>query len=32
MWRVGDLLAVSPRDRIALRRQIVGADPDKGGT
>ena len=32
VWRVADLLAVSPRERIALRRQIVGADPDKGGT
>jgi uncharacterized tellurite resistance protein B-like protein len=32
MWRVADLLAVSPRDRIALRAQVVGADPKKGGT
>lgn len=32
MWRVGDLLAVSPRDRIALRQQVVGAEPNKGGT
>src|SRR5215471_10274889 len=30
MWRVADLLAVSPRDRIALRQQVVGAEPDKG--
>jgi len=32
MWRVADLLAVSPRDRIALRRQVVGADPNKERT
>jgi len=32
MWRVADLLAVSPRERIALRQQVMGADPDKGGT
>jgi uncharacterized tellurite resistance protein B-like protein len=32
MWRVADLLAVSPRDRIALRRQVVGTEPNKGGT
>src|SRR5215470_8859214 len=36
MWRVADLLAVSPRDRIALRQrvvgQMVGNMPDKGGT
>ncbi|HLK83996.1 MAG TPA: TerB family tellurite resistance protein [Xanthobacteraceae bacterium] len=25
MWRVAELLAVSPRERIALRRQVVGA-------
>lgn len=32
MWRVADLLAVSPRDRIALRQQVVGTQPDKEGT
>jgi uncharacterized tellurite resistance protein B-like protein len=32
MWRVADLLAVSPQDRIALRRQVVGTEPNKGGT
>jgi uncharacterized tellurite resistance protein B-like protein len=36
MWRVADLLAVSPRDRIVLRQQVmgqvVGKVPDKGGT
>ena len=32
MWRVADLLAVSPRDRIALRQQVVGAQSNKGGT
>jgi uncharacterized tellurite resistance protein B-like protein len=36
MWRVADLLAVSSRDRIALRQQVmgqvVGNEPDKGGT
>ena len=36
MWRVADLLAVSPRERIALRQQVmgqvVGNMPDKGGT
>jgi uncharacterized tellurite resistance protein B-like protein len=32
MWRVADLLAVSPRDRIALRQQVVGTEPNKGGT
>jgi uncharacterized tellurite resistance protein B-like protein len=36
MWRVADLLAVSPRDRIALRQQVmgqvVGNMPDRGGT
>jgi uncharacterized tellurite resistance protein B-like protein len=31
MWRVGDLLAVSPRDRIALRQQVVGTEPNEGG-
>jgi uncharacterized tellurite resistance protein B-like protein len=25
MWRVADLLAVSPRDRIALRQQVAQA-------
>jgi uncharacterized tellurite resistance protein B-like protein len=29
MWRVADLLAVSPRERIALRRQVTGADSNK---
>ena len=24
MWRVADLLAVSPRDRIALRQRVAG--------
>ncbi|HWN53389.1 MAG TPA: TerB family tellurite resistance protein [Xanthobacteraceae bacterium] len=32
MWRVADLLAVSPQDRIALRQQVVGTKPNKGGT
>jgi uncharacterized tellurite resistance protein B-like protein len=32
MWRVADLLAVSPRDRIALRQQVAGAKPDREGT
>ncbi len=32
MWRVADLLAVSPQDRIALRQKVVGAEPNKGGT
>jgi len=32
MWRVADLLAVSPRDRIVLREQVIGAEPNKGGT
>ncbi len=32
MWRVADLLAVSPRHRIALRQQVVGTEPNKGGT
>jgi uncharacterized tellurite resistance protein B-like protein len=31
MWRVADLLAVSPRDRIALRQRVVGAEPNRGG-
>jgi len=40
MWRVADLLAVSPRDRIVLRQQVmgqvvgnvVGNVPNKGAT
>jgi uncharacterized tellurite resistance protein B-like protein len=40
MWRVADLLAVTPRDRIALRREAAGRvvgqqagdGPDKAGT
>jgi uncharacterized tellurite resistance protein B-like protein len=32
MWRVADLLAVSPHERIALRRQVVGADANEGQT
>src|SRR5262245_11644281 len=36
MWRVADLLAVSPRERIALRQEVmgqaVGNMPDKGAT
>src|SRR5215468_2095739 len=41
MWRVADLLAVSSRDRIALRQQVAGraalqqparSAPDKAGT
>jgi uncharacterized tellurite resistance protein B-like protein len=32
MWRVADLLAVSPHERIALRRQVVGADANEGRT
>jgi uncharacterized tellurite resistance protein B-like protein len=31
MWRVADLLAVSPQDRIALRQQVVGTLSNKGG-
>lgn len=30
MWRVADLLAVSPHERIALRRQVVGTDANEG--
>jgi len=30
MWRVADLLAVSPHERIALRQQVVGTDADEG--
>jgi uncharacterized tellurite resistance protein B-like protein len=37
MWRMAELLAVAPRDRIALRQQVVGraagqkagSEPDK---
>jgi len=32
LWRVADLLAVSPRDRIALRSQVTGTQPNKEGT
>jgi uncharacterized tellurite resistance protein B-like protein len=32
MWRVADLLAVSSRERIALRRQVVGNDANQGET
>ena len=32
MWRVADLLAVSPRDRIALRQRVAGIRPDREGT
>jgi uncharacterized tellurite resistance protein B-like protein len=32
MWRVADLLAVSPRDRIALRQRVAGTQPNKEGT
>jgi uncharacterized tellurite resistance protein B-like protein len=32
MWRVADLLAVSPHERIALRRQVVGTDTNEGRT
>jgi uncharacterized tellurite resistance protein B-like protein len=32
MWRVADLLAVSPNERIALRRQVVGTDANEGRT
>jgi uncharacterized tellurite resistance protein B-like protein len=32
MWRVADLLAVSSRDRIALRQRVAGAQPNKEGT
>jgi uncharacterized tellurite resistance protein B-like protein len=30
MWRVADLLAVSPHERIALRQQVVGSDTNEG--
>jgi len=29
MWRVADLLAISPRDRIALRQRVTGNRPAK---
>jgi len=32
MWRIADLLAVSSRERIALRRQVAGTDPNKEET
>ena len=32
MWRVADLLAISPRDRIALRHQVTDTQPNKEGT
>jgi uncharacterized tellurite resistance protein B-like protein len=36
MWRVADLLAVSPHDRIALRQRVAGqpagSEPDEAGT
>jgi uncharacterized tellurite resistance protein B-like protein len=32
MWRVADLLAVSSRERIALRRQVVGTDSSEEET
>jgi len=32
MWRVADLLAVSPRERIALRQGVAGTRPNKEGT
>ena len=31
MWRVADLLAVSPRDRITLRQQVAGEKTAKEG-
>jgi uncharacterized tellurite resistance protein B-like protein len=30
MWRVADLLAVSPHERIALRQQVVGSETNEG--
>jgi uncharacterized tellurite resistance protein B-like protein len=32
MWRVADLLAISSRDRIALRQRVTGARSNKEGT
>jgi uncharacterized tellurite resistance protein B-like protein len=32
MWRVADLLAVSPHERIALRQQVVGGDANEERT
>ena len=31
MWRVADLLGVSSRDRIALRRRVAGETAESGG-
>ena len=31
MWRVADLLGVSSRDRIAIRRRVAGEKADTGG-
>jgi uncharacterized tellurite resistance protein B-like protein len=31
LWRVADLLAVSPHDRIALRQRVAGQSPDEEG-
>src|SRR6185503_13694617 len=31
MWRVADLLGVSSRDRIAIRRRVAGQKADTGG-
>ena len=31
MWRAADLLGVSSRDRIALRRRVAGETADSGG-
>jgi uncharacterized tellurite resistance protein B-like protein len=31
MWRAADLLGVSPRDRIAIRRRVAGEKPGSGG-
>lgn len=31
MWRVGDLLGVSSRDRIALRQRVAGEKAESGG-
>ena len=32
LWRAADLLGVSPRERIELRRRIGGEDADSGAT